>query len=54
MDYFYFKFKNKEPFYYLKMSKEKKTVAKAYMLKFLEDKQEEAEAISESIEKISD
>lgn len=52
MDYLYFKYKNKDPFYFLKMSKEQRTVARAYMLKFIDEKNEERNELEEILRTI--
>lgn len=50
MDYLYFKYKNKDPFHFLKMSREQRAVARAYMLKFIDEKKEEIKEIEKSLE----
>ena len=46
MDWFFFRYKNKDPFHYLSMSPQKKLVARAYMLEELEKRQEEIDELS--------
>lgn len=52
MDYLFFKYKNKGPFYFLKMSREQRTVARAYMLKFIDEKNEKIKEIEKSLEAV--
>ena len=53
MDYLYFKFKHKPPFYFMNMSRSQQIVARAYMLKLIDEKKEEAEEIEKSMNSVT-
>lgn len=46
MDWLFFRYKNKDPFHFLSMSKTKQLVARAYMLEEIEQKNKEIEELN--------